>query len=173
MVLSASHTIMAKIKYIHNINITQKYEEVNMSDLSDSMKVVLSTVFTLYLKAHRYHWNVEGSNFSEYHKFFGKVYENIWKSVDDIAEQIRALGEYAPGSFAEFHAFSDIEDETENPPAQQMFSILILDNQKVIETLNKAFILAQKESNQGLMNFLADRLDSHAKLGWMLKSFMK
>lgn len=144
-----------------------------MSELSDSMKVVLSTVFAFYLKAHRYHWNVEGNNFSEYHKFFGKVYEEIWESVDGIAEHIRALGEYAPGSFAEFHAFSTIMDETGNPLASSMFTNLLADNQKVIDVFNKAFELAQKESNQGLMNFLADRLDSHAKLGWMLKSFTK
>jgi starvation-inducible DNA-binding protein len=144
-----------------------------MSDLSDSMKNVLATTFAFYLKSHRFHWNVEGPNFMEYHDFFSKVYTETFEAIDSIAEQIRALGEYAPGSFAEFHAFSDIEDETENPPAQQMFSTLISDNQKVMNTLNDAFDLANTENNQGLMNFLADRLDKHSKLGWMLKSFTK
>ena len=144
-----------------------------MLELVQSMKVVLATSFSFYLKAHKYHWNVEGPNFSEYHKFLGDLYEEVQDSIDATAEHIRALGEYSPGSYAEFHAFSKISDETGVPVARSMFDNLLSDNQKMIDALNDAFAKAQEANKQGLMNYLADRLDIHAKHGWMLRSITK
>ena len=69
-----------------------------MDELHKAAKVAFSSTFAFYLKAHNFHWNVEGSNFPQYHKFFQKIYEEIWGTTDDIAEHIRSLGAYAPGS---------------------------------------------------------------------------
>ena len=77
-----------------------------MEELVKSMKVALATVFSFYLKAHNFHWNVEGPNFHEYHVMFQKIYEDVYASVDVFAEEIRALDSYAPGSFARFTALS-------------------------------------------------------------------
>lgn len=141
-----------------------------MDTLVELMKKVLADTFALYLKLHLYHWNVEGSDFVQYHEFFGDLYEEVHGAVDPIAEQIRALDSYTPGSFTRFKELTDIEDELNVPKVHEMVARLQVDNQKVLATLNMAFKLANEFDKQGLMNFLADRIDTHNKYGWMLRS---
>ena len=142
-------------------------------DLATSLKKVLANTFTMYLKTHKYHWNVEGANFAEYHGFLSDLYTELFGAVDTTAEQIRALNEYAPGSYTEFFAFSDIKDETGTPLPMTMFQTLLADNGTVIQSLNTAHQLASEANNRGLVNFIEGRLDVHAKHGWMLRSFTK
>ena len=144
-----------------------------METLQEMMKKVLADTFAMYLKAHNYHWNVEGINFPQYHEFFGNLYEELHGAIDPIAEQIRALDAYAPGSFTRFMELTDIEDETTIPMAQEMARKLIVDNEKVLNTLNVAFKLAEQFDKQGLADFIAGRIDTHSKHGWMLRSISK
>jgi len=144
-----------------------------METLQEIMKKLLADSFAMYLKAHNYHWNVEGPLFSQYHDFFGKIYEEVYGSIDATAEEIRALDTYAPGSFSRFSELTDIEDETTIPSPVMMCSRLYDDNQKVIQTLDIAFKLATQFDKQGLADFLAGRIDAHNKHAWMLRSIMK
>lgn len=136
--------------------------------LGEQMKVVLANIFVLYLKAHHFHWIVEGPNFMEYHKLFEKLYDEFWTSVDDYAEHIRALGEFPVGTCKRFLALTDIQEASGKPSALEMVQQLADDNQVLIESLNKAHDLA--EGNGGILNFIEDRLDYHAKIGWFLKA---
>ena len=144
-----------------------------MEELVEKMKVVLADTFAMYLKAHMFHWNVTGSNFNEMHAFFGGIYNELWLASDLIAEQIRTLDAYAPGSFTRFGQLATVEDETSIPAAMAMVSKLKDDNDKVMETLKAAYLEAEKQKVYGLANFLQDRIDVHAKHGWMLKSTLK
>ena len=144
-----------------------------MNELVEEMKVVLASVFSLYLKTHYFHWNVEGPNFPQYHSFLNDLYEEIYDSIDAIAEEIRTLGAYAPGSLARYSALTLIEDETAIPDPIRMFKILYMDNQIVIERLKKVNKMAEEQNAVGLANFLQDRVDKHYKHDWMLKSITK
>ena len=144
-----------------------------METLQEIMKKVLADTFALYLKAHNYHWNVEGSNFPQYHEFFGNLYEELHGAVDPIAEEIRSLDTYAPGSFTRFMELSEIEDETSVPAGVEMARRLMTDNERVLATLNIAFKLASQFDKQGLADFLAGRIDVHNKHQWMLRSITK
>lgn len=144
-----------------------------METLVEIMKKVLADTFALYLKAHNYHWNVEGSNFPQYHEFFGNLYEELHGAVDPIAEEIRSLDAYAPGSFTRFMEITEIEDEVTVPAGVEMARRLMTDNEKVLATLNMAFKLADTMDKQGLADFLAGRIDVHNKHGWMLRSITK
>ena len=144
-----------------------------METLQEIMKKVLADTFALYLKAHQYHWNVEGSNFPQYHEFFGNLYEELHGAVDPIAEQIRALDTYAPGSMTRFMELTDIEDELAVPAGVEMARRLMTDNERVLATLNIAFKLADTMDKQGLADFIAGRIDIHSKHGWMLRSITK
>jgi starvation-inducible DNA-binding protein len=144
-----------------------------MKELIDEMKIGLSTVFAFYLKAHYFHWNVEGPNFAQYHDFLGELYTEVFGSVDSFAEQLRALGSYAPGSLERFKEMSKIEDETNVPGATAMIRQLMLDNEIIIDQLNKINKLADDNNKKGLTNFIEGRLDIHSKHAWMLKSFLK
>jgi starvation-inducible DNA-binding protein len=144
-----------------------------MDTLQEIMKKILADTFAMYLKAHNYHWNVEGSNFPQYHDFFGNLYQELHGAVDPIAEEIRALDAYVPGSLSRFLELTEIEDELSIPNGVEMARRLMVDNQKVIMTLDMAFKLADELDQQGLADFIAGRLDAHKKHGWMLRSITK
>ena len=144
-----------------------------METLIEIMRKVLADTFAMYLKAHNYHWNVEGSNFPQYHEFFGNLYEELHGAIDPIAEEIRSLNAYAPGSFTRFMELTEIEDELSIPTGLEMAARLSSDNEKVLMTLNVAFKLAEQFDKQGLADFIAGRIDVHNKHGWMLRSITK
>ena len=144
-----------------------------MDDLIEEMKVSLASTFAFYLKAHNFHWNVEGQNFPQYHSFFEGIYSDAWAAVDSIAEHLRTLGSYAPGSFQRYTDLSIVDDELNIPQAMSMMTKLLADNTAMIEQLTKTQSLAEKEKKMGLANFLQDRIDAHEKNGWMLRSIIK
>lgn len=139
-----------------------------------ALKVVLGNTFAMYFKAHSYHWNVEGKNFSEYHTFLGTLYEELFDAVDPTAEEIRAAGDYAPFSMEDLFRMKTIEEDSsrvESP--EEMFGNLLAANNEVLESLNKLFKTASAANEQGLADFAAGRIDIHKKHGWMLRSYMK
>lgn len=145
-----------------------------MNELSAALKIALANTFVMYFKAHSYHWNVEGSDFSEYHSFFGDLYDELYDAIDPIAERIRTLDVYAPVSLVDLLAAATIAEDTTAPvTGRAMMSSLAQSNAEVIGSLNKSFEYAQASNNQGVMNYIADRLDMHAKHGWMIRSFLK
>lgn len=141
-----------------------------MEQLIDQMKKLLAESYAFYLKTHYYHWNVEDEDFPMWHIFFQGIYQEVYGAVDNIAEHIRAINGYAPGSFGRFKELSAIQDETGLPDVDQMLQQLIADNQTVISTLHSAYKLAELAGEIGLSNFLQDREAAHKKHGWMLKA---
>lgn len=141
-----------------------------MEELINRLKEVLADTFAFYLKLHFFHWNVEGPNFPQYHELFGDLYEEVWGSVDSIAEHIRSVGGYAPGSLSRYSDLTSIEDQVTLINADQMITTALMDNAKVIATLTMAYKSAEAVSEIGLANFLQDRIDIHKKHGWMLRA---
>jgi len=144
-----------------------------MDELIKEMKVALASVFSFYLKAHYFHWNVEGPNFPQYHSFFGNLYEEVFNSVDQYAEEIRSLDSYSPGSLGRFKELSKVEDEINIPTAMIMIRQLTDDNLKIISILENINKLANENNKSGLSNFIEDRIDKHNKHAWQLKAISK
>jgi len=144
-----------------------------MDPLVESLKKALASTFAFYLKAHNYHWNVEGHSFSEYHTFLGDLYTEVFGAVDTIAEHIRTLDAYVPGSFVRFQQLSSIEDELSVPSGRAMMTKLYADNMRVLADLQAAHSVAETMGKRGIVNFLEDRIDTHEKHSWMLRSFTK
>jgi starvation-inducible DNA-binding protein len=141
--------------------------------LADDLKTLLATQYAFVIKAQFFHWNVEGSDFSQLHKFFGKIYEEVNEAIDATAEYIRILEEYTPGSFERFQELSLITGQIKVPRARLMLQELLADNQVVIDLLNQCFSSAEQENQQGIADFIAGRIDAQGKHGWMLKAFLK
>jgi len=141
--------------------------------LAELMKILLASDFAYYLKAHFFHFNVEGKDFYQYHKFLQKVYEDAYSAVDPLGEFIRTLGEYTPASLTRFHELSRIQDQTMVPRAQLMLEELLADSHTMIELLNECFAAATAENKQDIANFIAERLTATNKFIWMLQSFLK
>mgnify|MGYP003344667865 CR=1 FL=1 len=144
-----------------------------MDTLVELMKKVLADTFTMYLKTHNYHWNVEGVNFQEYHAFFGSLYEELHGAVDPIAEYIRTTEEYAPGSLTRFHELTQIQDQTKVPRARLMLEELLADTQTMKDLSKQVFDASTAEGRDDVANFAADRLSAHGKYMWQLKSYLK
>lgn len=140
---------------------------------AEDMKVVLANTFCLYLKAHNFHWNIVGEDFHQYHAFFGEIYQELWAAVDLIAEEIRQLGVFVPGSLSRFQSLTSVKDELLVPETQEMLAKLLSDNNRVIESLQKAYKSAEEGLHIGLTNFIQDRVMAHNKIGWKLESSMK
>jgi starvation-inducible DNA-binding protein len=141
--------------------------------LIEKMKAYHATNFAFYLKSHFFHWNVEGSNFPQYHEFFGDLYADVWAAADDIAEHIRALESYAPGSFTRLSAMSMIADQIDPIPAPDMFLMLMGDNIKLMAIIGELDRMANDAGEIGLSNFLQARYEIHKKHQWMMRATSK
>ncbi len=139
-----------------------------MDKLRNQLKIAFASTFTFYIKAHGYHWNVEGPEFYQLHKMFEKIYTDVYKAIDPMAEHLRALGTYSPFSLKRIMSLSVVEDDGKILTAPEMLSDLRAANTEVIDSLNETIKMAQTENQQGLINFLADRIDKHQKWGWFL-----
>jgi len=141
--------------------------------LVDNMKVLLASSFSLYLKAANFHWNTEGPNFPQNHEFFGDFYQDIYGTIDQTAEYIRALDSYAPSGLDQFQGLTIIEDSIVPLLPYDQFAQLLSDSTSLLAYLNNTFTVAIAENQQGIANFIAERIDAMQKHNWMLRSILK
>ena len=142
--------------------------------LSDSLKIALASSYVFQIKVQNFHWNVEGPDFSQYHKFLDDLYSEINENaIDQTAELCRQLDTYAPGSITRFAELSIIQDQVKIPRAELMILELYEDNSKLLAMWKEMFPIAEQENEQGIADFIASRIDAHGKHGWMLRSILK
>lgn len=141
------------------------------AELVEKSKVVLAETFALYFKAHGYHWNVVGPDFPQLHDFFGEVYTELHSAIDVLAEHIRQLDSFAPGTLSRIVELStEIEEDDKIPTPQNMILNLLEANEKLLNTVTEAYKLAEEAEMYGYSNYLQDRITAHAKHRWMLKT---
>lgn len=141
--------------------------------LIDELKKVHADAFTFYLKAHFYHWNVEGPNFPQYHDFLQNLYQEVFASIDTLAELIRTLDSYAPGTLTRLKELTTIEETDDVPDAKTMMTRLLQENNILRASLLTAYTTADTTGEVGISNFLQDRIQAHEKHSWMLRSILK
>lgn len=144
-----------------------------MEELHKAAKVAFASTFSFYLKAHNFHWNIVGPDFLEYHDLFGKIYEEVYGSIDDFAEKIRAMGTFVPASLSRFSMLTQVDDETNILSQDAMLVELAEDNEKMIRLLKMVFQTSEANQEYGFSDFIAGRIDAHQKHGWMLKASLK
>ncbi len=137
---------------------------------ADVLARILADTYVLYLKTHNFHWNVEGEKFRALHEMFEGQYRDMWDALDELAERVRALGAYAPGTPAKFAALATIEANEEIPSADQMIRELIADHEAMADMLSKAIKSVQEEADEASAGMLADRQTAHEKQVWMMKA---
>ena len=141
--------------------------------LIDELKKVHADAFTFYLKAHFYHWNVEGPTFPQYHDFLQNLYQEVFASIDTLAELIRTLDSYAPGTLTRLKELTSIEETDDVPDAKTMMTRLLQENNILRASLLTAYTTADTTGEVGIANFLQDRIQAHEKHSWMLRSILK
>ena len=141
--------------------------------LVDNLKTLLASTETFSLKSRNFHWNIEGSNFPQYHEFYDTLYTDSYATVDIIAEYIRVLNSYAPASLTRYAELTIIQDQTKIPRAELMFAESFEDCQKMIQLVVEIFDVATQERQQGIANYMAELQDFYGKKLWMIRSILK
>jgi starvation-inducible DNA-binding protein len=141
-----------------------------MNELQKALQIAFASEFSFFLKAQNYHWNVTGPLFPQLHDLFGKIYEEVYDSIDPFAEEIRASGAFAPASLERFNMLSKVNDDNEVSSADSMLRELLDDSNKMVKILKLCFDIAVANGEEGLADFLAGRMDAHKKHSWMLRA---
>ncbi len=147
--------------------------EAERIKIAEGLTRVLADTYTLYLKTHNYHWNVTGPMFNTLHTMFEVQYNELWMAVDEIAERIRSLGEYAPGSYAAYADLTSIEDDAGVPKAEAMLANLVKGHEAVARTARDVFPLAEEASDEPTADLLTQRMQASEKTAWMLRSMLE
>lgn len=145
----------------------------NREAIVEGLTKVLADTFVLYFKTHSFHWNVEGMHFKQLHDMFGEQYNELWTVTDEIAERIRALGEYAPKSYADILSSKTLAESSKTLDAQGMIKALADDHESIVETIYPALRTAEDAGDEATVDLLITRIDAHEKTAWMLKSLLK
>lgn len=134
---------------------------------------VLADTYSLYLKTHNFHWNVEGPMFNTLHLMFMEQYTELWNALDAVAERIRSLGYPSPGTYSQFARLTSIEETEGVPGALEMVRLLVAGHEAVARTARAAFPAAEKGGDESTADLLTQRLQVHEKTAWMLRSLLK
>lgn len=147
------------------------------AQIVDGLARVLADTYTLYLKTHNFHWNVEGPMFNTLHLMFmdqyTELWTELWTALDAIAERIRALGYPAPGTNSQFARLTSIPETDGVPAALDMVRDLVAGHEAVTRTARKAFAPAEAGGDESTVDLLTQRLQVHEKTAWMLRSLLK
>lgn len=144
-----------------------------MDKFVNQLKIAFASQYAFAIKAQNFHWNVEGSDFYQYHNLFETIYDEVYGAIDAFAENIRKIQAYTPASLYRFSALSAIDDETEVLAPEAMIQELLRDAEKMQEIMKVLFVEAENRGEHGLSNFLADRQDAFAKHAWFLRATAK
>ncbi len=157
-------------------NIDIGIDTADRKKIADGLSRFLADAYTLYLKTHNFHWNITGAMFNSLHNMFEAQYTEQWTALDEIAERIRALGFNAPGSYREFVALSSITEEpglTDSANWQEMVRQLVVGNEAVCRTARHVLEIADDADDAPTEDLLTQRLQTHEKYAWMLRSLLQ
>lgn len=147
-------------------------DEEQRKAIAHGLSVLLADTYTLYLKTHNYHWNVTGPMFQTLHTLFETQYTELALAVDEIAERIRALGEFAPGSYKEYAKLTSIKEADGIPSAEEMIKDLVKGQEAIAKTARSIVPVADDASDEVTLDLLTQRMTVHEKNAWMLRSLV-
>lgn len=147
-----------------------KTEEVS-KELPGALKKMLAEAYVLYHTIHGFHWNLKGSDFYEYHKLYDDIVSDVYDSIDPIAENILKLGDVAPFKMSDLVSLSGIaESDLVSTDVKELTEKFLEMNTQYVDDIKSVFKIANNENEQGIANFIAERIDAHQKWNWFLKA---
>lgn len=153
-----------------SVDIKTGFSAKQRGALAEKLTRLLADNYAIYLKTHGYHWNVRGPNFSTLHALFMDQYTEMWTALDELAERIRALGEFAPQGYAAFANLTSIGDGDPEKSAEEMVEELMRDHETLIATARAVLKEAEDDGDPVTEGLIADRLTAHEKHAWMLRA---
>jgi starvation-inducible DNA-binding protein len=141
--------------------------------IAKGLSRLLADTYVVYLKTHNFHWNVEGPMFQTLHQMFMEQYTEAWNAIDLVAERIRSLGHYAPGTYREYLDLAPVKETPGVPKAEQMVKLLIDGQEAIVKTAREVLPLADGANDEPTLDLLTQRMQVHEKNAWMLRSLLK
>ena len=141
--------------------------------IAKGLSRLLADTYVVYLKTHNFHWNVEGPMFQTLHQMFMEQYTETWNAIDLVAERIRSLGHYAPGTYKEYLELARVKETPGQPRAEQMVKLLIEGQEAIVRTARDVLPIAEQADDQPTLVLLTQRMQVHEKNAWMLRSLLK
>jgi starvation-inducible DNA-binding protein len=146
-------------------------DDMKSNELASCLKKMLAEAYVLYHTIHGFHWNLKGSDFYEYHKLFDEMVDDVYDSIDPIAENIVKLGEVAPFAMDELARLSSIDQVgLISTDAKKLSTKFYNMNEQYVQHIKETFKVANDNNEQGIANFIAERIDQHQKWSWFLKA---
>ena len=146
----------------------------NRTEVASILNKLVADEYVLYTKTRNAHWNIQGHNFMELHKFFQEQYEALDIIIDDVAERIRSLGHFALGSLKDFISVARLTERNRDFANQkQIIQTLLDDHETIIRLLRKDIsITGEKNKDLGTSDFITGIMEQHEKMAWMLRAYL-
>lgn len=146
----------------------------NCQAVADELSKILADEYVLYTKTRNAHWNVEGPDFFDKHKFFESQYEQLDEFIDNVAERIRMLGHYSPATLTAFLSLTQLtEMSREKNDSLGFIKELLADHETIIiklrENINR---FADDFRDLGTSDFITGLMENHEKMAWFLRSHL-
>ncbi len=153
-----------------NIGITEQ----NLQAAALRLNQILADEYVLYTKVRNYHWNVEGSNFMEMHKFYEDMYSGIDEAIDEIAERVRMLGHYSEGRLKDFLSLTSLTEPEYSNNQKQQLENLLSDHETMVQALRRDIKnFSDEYKDDGNTDFLTGLMKQHEKWAWFVRSYLK
>ena len=162
------------LKIIDTKNINIGMQEDQRAKVAEALSTFLSSTYTLYMKTLYYHWNVTGMQFTSLHELFEQQYTDLHQAGDSLAERIRALGHFTPGTFRDYLEHSAISEDSELPEnAQTMVSNLLADNETCSREARNVLKVAEEAGDEVTVDMMVARMATHDDAAWMLRATLE
>lgn len=149
-------------------------DENARKSVAAAVNATLADTYALYMKTHAYHWNVTGPQFHTLHVMFEEQYREMWTALDEIAERVRALGEFAPTSGKVLAELSAIDSADSEPPAASaMVAKLLEGHETLIRRAREGLGVAEEAGDAATADLLTVRIQTHEKTAWMLRAILQ
>jgi len=162
------------LKMVDDQDVDIGVKKQRRADVAIELSGFLASTYTLYMKTLYYHWNVTGKSFHSLHKLFEEHYEDLHEAGDELAERIRALGHFTPGTYKEFAKLSVIKEDDKLPDnADKMVENLLKDHELCTQEARKVLKIAEKSEDEVTVDMMVQRMTFHDEAGWMLRSIIE
>ncbi|MEO6168075.1 MAG: DNA starvation/stationary phase protection protein [Chitinophagales bacterium] len=153
-----------------NIEISDK----NLKEVAKLLNNLVADEYVLYTKTRNAHWNIQGQNFMELHKFFESQYDALDEIIDEVAERVRSLGHFSLGSLKDFLSITRLTEQHHDfSNQQQIIQTLVNDHETIIRILRKMVTtIGEKHKDAGTSDFVTGIMEQHEKMAWMLRAYL-
>ncbi len=149
--------------------------ESNSQVVAMELSKVLADETVLYTKTKNAHWNIEGVDFFDKHKFFETQFEQLDEMIDAVAERIRSIGHYAPATLKSYLSLTHLTEQTrEQNDGQGFIKELLADHETIIMLLREHIrSFSEDFKDIGTSDFITGLMETHEKMAWFLRSHLK